>query len=179
VFALVSIADLALTYYLLTQNISCFRELNPFINTSDFSRNLLPQALIILFVCSATYWAILTQNKKYLESGEFIRIRFRAIPGERSIDLSYGVLLFCFVLLLYRILAVAQLSYIAAFGSDLFPSLSQLETLLQNIDYISQNVKDFIRLVAINFVAMIVVGPASIFLVRMTVRKAPHLLKAQ
>ena len=177
-FALVSIADLALTYYLLKQNIG-FCELNPFINTSDFSRNLLPQALVVLFVCSATYWAILTQTKKYLESGEFIRIRFRTIPGERSIDLSYGVLLFCFVLLLYRILAVAQLSYIAAFGSDLFPSLSQLETLLQNIDYISQNVKDFIRLLIIYFVAMIVVGPASIFLVRMTIRKASHLLKTQ
>jgi len=179
VFALVSIADLALSYYLLKQNIPGFREVNPFINQTTFSQNLLPQALFVLIICSATYWAILTQTKKYLESGEFIRIRFRAIPGERSIDLSYAVLLFCFILLLSRLLTVAHLCFIAAFGVGLLPGLSQLDTLIQNVNYMPQNVADFIHTVALHFIALIVVGPASIFLVRMTIRKASHLLKTQ
>ena len=119
-FILFVVLDLGLTQYGIEEGIAV--ELNPLINTEDFSANYLAQAIWCAVLSIAVFWSVNIQAKKYIETGKLVKNRFRKRAGDRTMDVSGFVLLLCLISILLRGLVVLSNTLAVFFQTSLVPS---------------------------------------------------------
>ena len=164
IYAVLTFFDLAITRQLL--ELPNTRELNPLVNTEDFKANYFPAFVVSSTVLAGFVWGFRDQVKKYQETGNLIRITVRTIPGQRSIDVSYGILLFCFIALFSRLATVFQVASALYLEMNLFPPLLIFDWPYY-ISGVEESVANVLFVLNLHFILTFVVFlPLAIFSIR-------------
>ena len=174
-FIAISAADMILTETLLARTDINVRELNPLINTTDFSQNYFPQMVACVLFGISAFWALRQEALKYLLSGKLIKITFKTNPNDRKIGISYGVLLFCLTMLLARSVVVLHLTTISLFEINLLPTPDWTDN-LPVIESFSGPVKMFVKVAFINVVFLVPVVPITMMTAAVATTKAASVL---